>query len=256
MKSIPLFFLPVLCLSLHAADPTVHLAAVQAVFDEGKDDFDGFKTLNSSEGYNVVFIVRSPDKQIVGFDDDEAPVTIGGAKANCRFFGNQAFSEGRLALRIEFTSEGGVEVSPEGTLAVKGELPVTLATGKEETRSEPFTVAEGTKVVFPAGEEGMPELEVKSFGKPKWGDDPLQIEFSTNRKPDEFAGIKFYDKDGREVESDRGSSSWMSFMGKGSGTVAYTFKAEHKEVILAVEAWTGQEEKKLPVDLKVGLAKP
>ena len=143
-------------------------------------------------------------------------------------------------------------VSEVGILAILS----TLASGKAETHSQPFAVAEGTKVEFPADAKDMPSLKIKSTGKPKWGDNKLEIEFTTNRKVDDFAGIRFLDKDGKEIESDRGGSSWMSMMGKGSGTFSYTFKSEPKELILVVDSWTGSETVKVPVDLKAGLAMP
>lgn len=257
MKTIPHIFFLLFPLTLHAAEPAVELAGVQVVFNDGGDDFDSFKTFNAAKGHRVALIVRSNGKQMVGFDDDDAALTIGGAKAKCRFFGGKsAFSKDRQALRLEFDTEDKVESSADGALAVKGGIPVSFATGKAETKSEPFAVAKGAVVKFPADAEDMPKLKIKSTGKPKWGDAKLEIEFATNRKIDDFAGIRFLDKDGKEIESDRGSSSWMSMMGKGSGTVSYNFKSEPEELILVVETWTGREEKTIAVDLKAGLLAP
>lgn len=257
MKATPILLLPLLALTATAAEPVVKLAGIQAVYDDGGKEFDGFKTFNTEAGHNVALIVRSADKAMVAFDDDKASVTIGGAAAKCKFFGgDMAFSKDRLALRLEFSTEEKARISPDGTLKVTGEIPITLATGKEETRSEPFAIAVGTAVKFPAGKDGLPGLKVKSMGKPDWGDDPFEIEFSTDRKPQEFAGIRFYTKDGTPVKAKRGGTSWMGFGNKGSGTVTYTFKAPQTELILAVESWTGKEEKKLKVDLSAGLATP
>ena len=135
-------------------------------------------------------------------------------------------------------------------------MPVTLATGKEETRSAPFEVKKGTAITFPEGTEGMPELKVKSMGKPDFGDAEFEIEFSTNRKMDEFAGIRFYTKDGKPVEAERGGSSWMGFGNKGSGEVSYQFKAKPTDLILAVETWSGSEQITVKVDFSAGLAQP
>ena len=256
MKTIPLLILSILPLAAAAAEPQVKLAGVQHVSDDGEEEFDGFKTFNTQKGTNVALIIRSSDKAMVGFDEDEAKLTIGGAAAKCSFFANMAFAKDRKALRLEFNTQDKVKTAPDGTFKVAGELPIVLATGKEETRSEPFTVAKGASVKFPAGKTGLPALKVKSSGKPKWGDDPFEIEFSTDRKADEFAGVRFFTKDGKELESDRGSSGWMSFGGKGSGEITYTFKAPQQELIIAVETWTGREEKKLKVDLSAGLTAP
>lgn len=256
MKTIPLLMFPLLFLTANADEPVVNLAGIQAIYDDGSKSFDGFKTYNKSAGLHIALIIRSSDKTIVAFDDEDASVKIGGADAKCEFFGDMAFSKNRLALRLEFSAKGKTQVSSDGTFKVTGEIPITLATGKEETRSEAFSISPGTAVVFPAGKAGMPALKVKSTGKPKWGNDPFEIEFTTNRKPDEFAGIRFYTKDGKAVEAKRGSSSWTSFAGIGSGEFAYTFKAPQTELILAVESWTGREDKKIKVDLSAGLAAP
>lgn len=239
-----------------AAEPTVALAGVQVVHDDGGKDFDGFKTFNAEKGHKIALIVRSADKPLVGFDEDKATITLGGAKTECRFFSNMAFSKDRLALRLEFEADGKVKTAADGSFEVKGGLPVVLATGKEETRSEPFKVVKGAEIKFPAGKQGLPVLKVKSSGKPDFGDDPFEIEFSTNMKADTFAGIRFYTKDGKPLESERGGSSWMSFGAMGSGEVSYRFKAPQTELILAIESWTGREEKTLEVNFKAGLAAP
>lgn len=78
MKS--LLILPLLALPLlHAAEPTVTLAGIQVVFDDGEKDFDGFRTFNMEKGFSVALIVRSDGKTMVGFDEDKATITVGGA---------------------------------------------------------------------------------------------------------------------------------------------------------------------------------
>jgi hypothetical protein len=253
MKSI--LFLPLLALPLlRAADPNVTLAGVQVVIDDGEKDFDGFRTFNMEKGHNVALIVRSEGKTMVGFDEDKANITLGGAKADCTFFSNMAFSKDRLALKLEFKTTDPVKTDAEGRFKVEGGLPITLATGKEETRSAPFEVKMGTSITFPEGTESMPTLKVKALGKPEYGDAEFEIEFSTNRKMDEFAGILFYTKDGKPVEAKRGGSSWMGFGNKGSGEISYQFKAKPTDLILAVETWTGREEITLKVDFSAGLS--
>lgn len=258
MKTIRLILPLLFPFTAHAADPVVKLAGIQAVIDDGAKEFDGFKTFNSEKGISITLMIAGGDKQIVGFDDDKAALKIGGGDAKCRYFGgNMSFSKDRLTLRLEFTAQGESRVSPDGTLKVTGELPITLATGKEETRSEPITVAAGAAVKFPAAKAAaLPILKVKSSGKPKWGDDPFEIVLGTNRKAEEFAGIRFYTKDGKPVDAERSSTSWMGFGGQGSGEITYSFKSAQTDLILAVETWSGREEKSLKVDLSAGLAIP
>lgn len=257
MKS--LLLLPLLALPfLRAAEPTVTLAGIQVVFDDGEKDFDGFKTFNMSKGHSVALIIRSDGKTMVDFDDDKASITLGGAKTDCNFFSNMAFSDNRLAMKLEFKATEPVKMDADGNIKVEGGLPVTLATGKAETRSAPFEAKVGTAVTFPGGDKDLPTLKVKSVGKSDYDDDIFEIEFSTNRRLDDYAGFRFYTKDGKPVEAERGGSSWMGgFLGsKGSGDVSYRFKAMPTDLILAVETWTGREEINLKVDLSAGLAMP
>lgn len=257
MKSLlllPLLMLPL----LHAAEPTVTLAGIQVVFDDGETDFDGFKTFNMSKGHSVALIIRSEGKTMVNFDDEKAKITVGGAKTDCNFFSNMAFSENRLAMKLEFKTTDPVKMDADGNIKVEGELPVTLATGKAETRSAPFEVKVGTAVPFPGGNKDLPTLKIKSIGKSEYDDDIFEVEFSTNRRPEDYAGFAFYTKDGKAIKAESGGSSWMGgFLGsKGSGDISYRFKVQPTDLILAVENWTGREEINLKVDLTAGLAVP
>lgn len=257
MKSLlllPLFAFPL----LHAAEPTVTLAGVQVVFDDGEKDFDGFRTFNMQKGYNVALIVRSEGKTMIDFNEDKATITLGGAETDCSFFSNMAFSDNRLAMKLEFKASDPVKMDADGKIKIEGGLPIVLATGKAETRSAPFEAKVGTAVTFPGGDKELPELKVISAGKSDYDDDVFEIEFSTNRRVDDYAGFRFYTKDGKPVEAEQGGSSWMGgFLGsKGSGEVSYRFKAMPTDLILAVETWTGREEITLKVDLSAGLALP
>jgi hypothetical protein len=209
-----------------------------------------------SKGHSVALIIRSDGKTMVDFDDNKASITLGGAKTDCNFFSNMAFSDNRLAMKLEFKSTYPVKMDADGKIKVEGGLPITLATGKAETRSAPFEVKVGTAVDFPGGDKDLPTLKVKSVGKSDYDDEIFEIEFSTNRRLDDYAGFRFYTKDGKPVEAERGGSGWMGFGNKGSGEVSYRFKTEPTDLILAVETWTGREEITLKVDLSAGLALP
>lgn len=246
-----------LLLAVAAGAQEVKLAGVQVVFDDGGGEFDGFKTYNAERGMGVSLLIRSADKQMVMLDDEKAAVKIGGVAAKCRFFdmGSSA-SKDRKVLRVEFVAEGKPQVSPDGTVPVVGEIPVVLATGKAETRSEPFKLQPGTAVAFADAKAGMPNFKMGKTGKPDWGDEKFKVDFSVNTNPKEIAGVKFYTKDGKPVESKQGGWSWGGFGGMKSGSMSFSFKEKHDELILAVESWTGREEKKVKVDLKAGLVAP
>ncbi len=236
------------------ADPVAELAGLQVVYDSAEKDFDGFRTFNMEEGHKVALIVRSKDKPMVGFDEEKAEMTIGGAKAESGFFmSNMSFSDDKKSMKLEFDTQGKVQPNAKGELEVKGKLPVTLASTKAEIRSAAFQVKVGEAIVFPADQKDVPTLKINKSGKPEFGDDVLSIEFSTNMKLDGFAGVKFLSKDGKEVKSDKGGTTWMSFGGKGSGEIDYSFPAKHDELIMVLESWTDKEEKIIEVDLKASL---
>jgi hypothetical protein len=246
-----LLFVPALVM----ADPVAELAGLQVVYDSAEKDFDGFRTFNMEEGHKVALIVRSKGKPMVGFDENKAEITIGGAKAESGFFmSNMSFSKDKKAMKLEFDAKGKVQPNAQGELEVKGKLPVMVASTKAEIRSAVFNVKAGEPVVFPADAKGLPTLKVKKTGKPDYGDEVLSIAFSTNMKMDDFAGVKFLTKDGKEVKSDKGGSSWMGLGGNGSGTVDFNFTADQKELIMVIETWTDKEEKIIEVDLKAALA--
>lgn len=236
------------------ADPVAELAGLQVVYDSGEKDFDGFRTFNMEEGHKVALIVRSTAKPMVGFDEDKAQITIGGAKSKTGFFmSNMSFSDDQKSMKLEFETKGKVQPNAKGELEVKGKLPVTIASTKAEIRSAAFIVKAGEAIVFPADQKALPTLKITKSGKPNYGDNVLAIEFSTNMKMDGFAGVKFLTKDGKEVKSNKGGSSWMGFNGNGSGTVEYEFSAKQEELIMVLESWTDKEEKIIEVDLKASL---
>lgn len=258
MKLIPCILPLCLTLAAHAADPVVKLAGIQTVFEDGSELFDGFKTFNSDQGCDVTLIVHGGGRQIVAFDQDKAAIQIGGNAAKCRFFGgDSAFSKDHHAVRLEFSAEGKSKLAADGSLKVTGSIPVTYATGKEETRSAAFAVKPGAAVTFPADKAAqLPTLKVKSSGKPQYGDAAFELTLTTNRKASEFAGIVFHGKDGKAIEADRTSTSWMGFGAKGSGEITYSFKAAQTDLIIAVENWTGREDVAIKVDLSATLAGP
>lgn len=227
------------------------LAGVQVVYDSGEEDFEGFKTFNMNKGHRVALFIRTDSKFIVRVDDRKSKVEIGGAKADAMFYSGMGVSDNRKTARIEFQTDDKVKLSADGLLEVKGTLPIALATGKERVQSTAFSVEKGTAVPFSKGE--IPELKVKSIGKPRFGDGEMEIKFSTDRQMDDFAGITFTSKDGSEIESDRGNSSWMGFGKKGSGTIEYRFEKKHSDLIMEIETWTGLEEQTVTIDLKAAM---
>ncbi len=241
-------------LSLHAAEPTVTLAGIRTVWNDGEKEFDGFKTFNSEKGTAVAVIISVTEGSIVAFDDDKAKFTLGGKPAKVRFGGD--ISKDHKHLKLEIESETPLAVADLASLKLEGTLPITTATGSSEIKSEAFDAKQGTKVVFPAGKlPAERSLTVEKSGKPEWGDDPFQVSFKSNRKFDEFANIAFTSADGKAIESSRGGSSTMTMMGKTTAEVSYTFKQKADKLVMVLSAWTGFESKPLKISLTAADAK-
>lgn len=250
-----LALLPALAIA-DTSGPKVTLAGIQVVHDSAAEDFDGFKTFNKDPGLQVALVVRSTEKSLVGFDDEKAEMTIGGAAAETQFFGRMRFSEDRSAMRVTFSAKSAVEANHEGLLEVKGVLPLVLATGTEDVRSAPFRVEVGETIDFPEDIEDLPALKVNKAGEPSWGDGALEIEFGTNQRMSQFAAVRFLTADGTEVESSESGQSWTRFGSRASGTASYRIADNHDELILVLKRWTGREELDLDVDLKAGWRPP
>lgn len=256
MKFPTLFLLLALSGMLRAEDPPrVILAGIQMIFDDGGEDFGGFRVFNREKGTTAALIIRGGEKDIVAADEGKAKVTIGGAPTKASFFASSTLSTDRRSLRLEFETAEKVKTTEGGSVKIEGEIPVTFALGKDETRSEVFSVAKDSEIQFPEGKQGFPALKVKEIEKPTFNEDAQEVTFTINQRIDDFAGVKFYTKDGKEVEYERRSYRWMG-VGRGSGEVSFSFKEEHDELVIAIESWTGVEEKILKVDLSASFAAP
>ncbi|MEI7928459.1 MAG: hypothetical protein WCH40_07915 [Verrucomicrobiales bacterium] len=210
-------------LSLHAAEPTVTLAGVRTVWNDGDKEFDGVKTFNSEKGTAVAVIISVTEGSIVAFDSDKVKFTLGGKPAKVRFGGD--ISKDHKHLKLEIETEMPLAAADLAGMKLEGTLPITTATGSTEIKSDPFEVKSGTKITFTTGKlPSERSLTVGKAGKPDWGADPFQVSFKSDRKFDEFASIAFTNADGKSLESARGGSSTMKMMGKTTAEVSYTSK--------------------------------
>jgi hypothetical protein len=241
-------------LSLHAAEPTVTLAGIRTVWNDGEKEFDGFRTFNSEKGTAVAVIVSVTEGSIVAFDADKAKFTLAGKPAKVRFGGD--ISKDHKHLKLEIETSAAITAAELATLKLDGTLPITTASGSTEIKSDPFEVKPGTKVTFTTTKlPAERSLAIEKAGKPEWGDDPFQVSFKSNRKFDEFANIAFTSADGKALEAARGGSSSMTMMGKTTAEVSYTFKQKTDKLVMVLSVWTGFESKPLKISLSAADAK-
>lgn len=231
-------------LSLHAAEPTVTLAGIRTVWNDGEKEFDGFKTFNSEKGTVMAVIISVTEGSIVAFDADKAKFTLGGKPAEVRFGGD--ISNDHKHLKLEVETSAAITTAELATLKLDGTLSITTATGSMEIKSDPFKVKPGTQVTFTTTK--LPAERSLAIEE-SWSDDPFQVSFKSNRTFDEFINIAFTGADGKLLESSRDTSSTMTMMGKTTAHVSYTFKQKTDKLVMVLSAWTGCESKPLKISL-------
>jgi hypothetical protein len=231
------------------ADVSVEPAGMKIVWKSLKDEFDGFQTYNSSEGAYITLALRGGDKVIIGFDKDKSKVTISdGTKDLGGKFGmwNKTSKDGKV-MRIEVSSEK-LPAADATTLKLTGTLDVNVASKTDTKSTEAREFKKGDKVELTDDFK----FEIDKIGKPKWGKDPLELTFKWSRKVPELAAVRFYDKEGKEIESSKGGSGWSGFLGKYTVTKSYKLKKESEILKIEMDLWADAETITLPVNVVVG----
>lgn len=235
--------------TISQADVSVEPAGMKIVWKSLKDEFDGFQTYNSSEGTYVTLAVKGGDKGIISFDTKKSKITLSdGTKDLEGKFGmwNKISKDGKT-MRVEVSSKN--LPSPEATkFSLKGELSMVTASKTETKTSESQEFKKGDKVEL----TDKFKFEIESIGKPKWGDDPLEVSFKWKRKVPELAAVRFYDAEGNLIESSSGGSSSMGMLGRYTVTKSYKLKKKVDKLKIEMDLWSDAETVTVPVDLTVG----
>lgn len=232
------------------ADVSVEPVGMKIVWNSLKKEFDGFQTLNSEEGAYVVLGVSAGDKGIISFDKKKSKVSVSDGTSDLDGgFGmwNKISKDGKV-MRIEVSTKK-LPAAGVTELKLSGSLEVTMASKTETKASEPTKFKKGDKVEITDGFK----FEIDAIGKPKWGDDPLEITLKWSRKVPELAAVRFFDEAGKEIESSTGGSSSMGFGNKYTVTKSYKLKKKSDTLKIEVDLWTDAETVSVPVDLSVGL---
>lgn len=231
------------------ADVSVEPAGMKIVWKSLKDEFDGFQTYNSPEGTYITLAVTGGDKDIISFDDKQSSISLSdGTKDLGGKFGmwNKISKDGKT-MRVEVSSDN--LPSPDTSkFTLKGELSMVMASKTETKASESRTFKKGDNIELTE----MFKFEVESIGKPKWGDEPLEVTFKWKRKIPELAAVRFYDGDGKLIESSDGGSSSMGMLGKYTVTRSYKLKKKSDVLKIEMDLWSDAETVTVPVDLTMG----
>lgn len=238
--------IPALC----KADVAVKPAGVKIVWKSLGDEFDGFKTYNSSEGAYITLALHGGDKGIIGFDKDGSNLSISdGSKDLGGKFGmwNKISKDGKW-MRLEVASKE-VPAAEASKLTVKGKLSVVVASKTETKSSKARAFKKGDSVELTDNFK----FEIESVGKPKWGKDALAVELKWKRKVPELSAVRFYDSEGNEIESSKGGSSSSGMFGKYTVRKTYNLKKKSDTLRIEMDLWVDSAKSTVPVDLTIGV---
>lgn len=251
MKTILLL---TLASSLTSLAQTIQPAGVQVVWQDLKEEFDGFQTLNSQRGTKLALFVRS-EKQIIGFDKSSIELKSftddkgSDLKGEIDFFAKTS-KDNKVA---RFSIKGDNVPSKGATaLQAKGTLKLTTASTSKTFEIKNAALKKGTEL------QANPDFtfSIDKAEKPKWGDAALEVAFKFKFKPSQLAKVTFKDDKGNIIPSDKNGGSSMSGFGKSTYTHNYALKQKVDTATIIVELWTDQEIKEIPFDLTVPLSQP
>ena len=261
-----LFCILGLAAGVAAAQVEVSVAGIRVVGkgyraeqEDQKFKGDKLRAFNHFAGTSVGLLITSKEKVIVGLDEDGSKITIFGdsqgtdfTKANGLFgregakFGFSDQSDDKMALMTEVES-GGLPAKGTKEIILKGELMVSVASKSVLTKSELVDAKKGAKVVV-----GIHSFEIDELGKPDWGKDPLSITLKSSVNHKDFKAFKFFDAEGKEIESKRAGSSSMGIFGKRTYGVTFNLKRKVDQIVLGLDGWTDLEKVQVPFDVKIG----
>ena len=261
-----LFCILGLAVGIAAAEVEVSAAGIRVVAKDYRAEqedqkFKGgqLRAFNNFAGTSVGLLITSKEKVIVGIDEDGSKITIFGDSQGTDFtkakgffgrkgvkFGFSEQSDDKMALMTEVESAG---IPAKGTkeIILKGELMVAMASKSELSQSKLGDAKKGAKVIV-----GSHSFEIDELGKPDWGKDPLSITLKSSVNPKDFKAFKFFDAEGKEIESNRAGSSTMGIFGKRTYGVTFNLKRKVDQIVLGLDRWTDLEKVQVPFDIKIG----
>lgn len=237
------------------AEPEVRVAGLQVVWEDDREAFDGFSLFNGQQALVLGLLVDGGGAGLIEFDDENSRLTAlrddFGTKLDGKIGSFPKISEDGKLLRLVIESEK-LPKPGASQLQAKGELAVLSASETETLKCGPVKLEEDAKLDF--GDQL--DFRVVKVGKPDWGDAAWQVELEIKRDIAEMAVLRFYDGDGKEIESDRVSTGRMGFMGQVSVTLGYTLAREVAEVRVELDRWTDLEKLSVPFEVSVGIGGP
>lgn len=234
------------------AAPVFEPAGMKVVWKSLDKEFDGFKTYNGDEGVYVTLFAKETEKKFVGFTKDNSKVVFkdGGKDLGGKFGFWDKISKDGSTMKLEMQSEK-LPAADATSVKVEGEVEIILASQVKTLTVDAREFKKGDKLEL---EHGM-GCSIESYGKPKWGDNPLQIEFKWQRKTPgkvpELKEVRFYDESGELIKSSAAGTTWGGSNNNYTTTKSFGIKKSVKKLKIEMDVWSDAETIKVPLDVKV-----
>ena len=243
-----------------AAVATIKAVGLSVAMHDGSDSKSGsfaqsldagtIVHLMADFGDQIALEEIEDDSTIEAFTDDVGTVLLEPGEAErFGFIGmrNVEIAEDGHSARFYFTTN---ERPADGAKAVVLKASVVFVLGRDLTTAKLDAVALKPAEKLTAGEHVM---EIKSVGKPSWGDAQLEVEFTSQQS---FAGVKairFFDADGKEIESEvNGNSRMQANDYVVYGRTLWLMKAVDVATV-EIDYYAETEAVTVPVDVTVGV---
>lgn len=243
-----------LLLVAQAEEATVRPSGVQVVWEDPKDEFGGFSLFNAMKPVSLALLVDAGDAALIEMDEDASKLISlkddKGTDLKGEIWSFPKISEDGKLARVQVQGEKSPAKGAR-SIQASGKLVFHSASETETKKGELGKVAKGEKVVI--GDDL--KFEIKSAGKPQWGDEPFEVELEIKRDIPEVAAFRFYDKDGKEIESSEGANSRMGFLGKVTLSKSFRLEKKVEELRVEVDVWADLKTVEVPFEVEVGVGK-
>ena len=235
------------------AEISVKPAGLRIVWDSLSEELN-FSTYNSEEVANFSFALSSTDKSFIAYDQESSKVMVkaGDQDLGGDFkFGERISKKDGKTMRVEVETEKLPTGNFDG-FQVSGSINVLLASKLETESSELKVFKKGDKIKF--GDDFS--FEVKELGKPKsdFYKEPLEVTLEWKQDVSKLSKVRFYDAEGKLIESRNGGSSTVGFLGKRTVTRTYLLKEKSEKLKIEMDLWADIEKVAVPLEMNLGLS--
>jgi len=208
-------------------------------------------------GGEVIVLVRSQGKKIIAVDKDKTNKDIRAWK-----LGNngskQPLTGGEISAgffsKISKDSTASLvtlkcKVMPDNVIKsihAKGNIHILTADSRVDVTNKSFDLKPGQILRI-----GSVQMKFRKSGKPQWGKQPMEITFDTDQKLEYLAEIKFYQLNGKEIKSSRGSTMSIDMGGFKQVSVSYRLDKKVDKVMVKAKYWKGLQSVKVPFSFDV-----